>query len=305
MSFINGIYTVLVTPFTDNDKIDYVSMSKWLKIQMQHQSIVGLILLGTTSESPTLSNGEKVKIIKFVSKYNKQQVNPKQIVAGVGGNYTKEVINFTHEIKQYVNAIMVTVPHYNKPPQRGIVAHFQIIANTFSNLPVMMYNVPGRAGINMDPETMIEVINLCPNVVGLKETNPENTPKFIDLLKNTTRKLGDTFKLYSGDDANVIDYCKLGASGVISVASNIIPKQISDVVLLCLKGMYDLAELHLNKFEEFIKYLFVESNPIPIKEIMYYTGIYNTNHMRLPLVTMDSKKSQVLYKYAKLLTNIE
>lgn len=303
MSFLNGIYTVLVTPFTDDDKVDYVSMVRWLEIQMQHSGIVGLILLGTTSESPTLSHNEKVEIIKFVSDYNKQQLNPKQIVVGVGGNYTKEVINFTHEIERYVHAIMVTVPHYNKPPQRGIVAHFQLVANTFANLPIMMYNVPGRAGVNMDPETMIEVINSCPNVVGLKETNPENVPKFVDLLQNTTRRLGDTFKLYSGDDVNVIDYCKQGASGVISVASNIIPGQISDVVSLCLGGKYDLAGSHLSRLEEFIKYLFVEANPIPIKEIMCYMEIYNTNHMRLPLVTMDPKKSQVLHKYVDLVIN--
>jgi 4-hydroxy-tetrahydrodipicolinate synthase len=300
MTFINGTYTVLVTPFTDNNKVDFESIANWLIFQNKYENIVGLVLLGTTSETSTLSYSEKIEIIKFVHNYNIIQDKPKQIIAGVGGNNTMEVIEFANEIKLFVDGLMVTVPYYNKPPQRGIIAHFKIISDTFLNLPIMMYNVPSRAGINMDPETMIELINICPNIVGLKETNQDNINNFINLLKKSNRTLGIDFKLFSGDDANIITYCKLGASGVISVASNIIPKKITDIVSLCIENKYENVDLYLENICEFINYLFIESNPIPIKEIMYYAKIYNTNHMRLPLVQMDKSLSKELINLYEL-----
>jgi 4-hydroxy-tetrahydrodipicolinate synthase len=236
MFFSNGVYTVLVTPFTNEDAIDYDSILKWLDIQYSNKEIAGLVLLGTTSESPVLSYQEKLEIVKFIHHCNNTiyQKNQKKIIIGVGGNYTKEVIEFTKQIQQYADGIMVTVPYYNKPPQRGIAEHFNCIAKTFPDMPIMMYNVPGRTGINMEPETMIDVINSCPNIVALKEANGDLilTKKFIDLLISTNRVLGITFKIFSGDDINVVQHYMMGASGVISVASNIIPKEICFIVSL-------------------------------------------------------------------------
>jgi 4-hydroxy-tetrahydrodipicolinate synthase len=294
-----GVYTVLVTPFANENTIDFNSICNWLICQYdenQSRKIAGLVLLGTTSESPVLTLQEKLDIIEYVYNYNLKQKNKKFLVVGVGGNFTQEVVEFTEHIKDYVDGIMVTVPYYNKPPQRGISAHFKYIANKFPELPIMMYNVPGRTCVNMEPETMIDVINSCPNVVALKEANGDikATEKLVELLKNTNRTLGDTFKIFSGDDINVVKHCVLGASGVISVASNIIPKQISNVVSLCLNKNFESADTELSKYSEFIKYLFIETNPIPIKEIMHNTNIYTTNNMRLPLVTMDKEKSNIL-----------
>lgn len=299
MMFLDGTYTVLVTPFTADNKVDYDSINNWLKMQYQNKDIVGLILLGTTSESPTLKLYEKFDVIKHVSNFNKSidNENKKMIIAGVGGNDTLDVIEFTKEIKQFVSGIMVTVPHYNKPPQRGIFEHFKLIANSFQDLPVMMYNVPGRAGVNMEPETMIQIIKSCSNIVGLKETNINNLHNFYNLCINNDIKIGKEFKLFSGDDVNIVDYCRLSASGVISVAANIIPDKITNIVLLCLEKKFDNAEIELNDVLRFLEYLFVESNPIPIKDIMFRTGIYKNNKMRLPLVEMDKSKSDILYQY--------
>lgn len=299
-TFTDGVYTVLVTPFTDDDTIDYNSIEKWLDMQYDVQSnIVGLVLLGTTSESPTLTNCEKVEIVKYVHTYNSNKQNKKKLIIGVGGNFTKEVVEFTEQIEKYADGIMVTVPHYNKPPQRGIAEHFKFIANKFPTVPIMMYNVPGRTCVNMEPETMIDIIMSCSNVVALKEANGnlKTTAKFIELItKSSNRVLGSSFKIFSGDDANIVHHCKMGASGVISIASNIIPQQISDIVSLCLSSQFDLATKKLEKIIGFIGYLFVETNPIPIKEIMYLSHIYKTNNMRLPLVKMDKEKSEILHE---------
>jgi 4-hydroxy-tetrahydrodipicolinate synthase len=302
MTFPSGTYTVLVTPFTEDNKVDYSSINNWLKMQYQNDKIVGLILLGTTSESPTLRTNEKKEIINFVSEYNKSVDNKKVIIAGVGGNDTLDVIEFTNDIKECVNGIMVTVPHYNKPPQRGIVEHFKLIANHFQELPIMMYNVPSRAGVNMEPETIVKIIQSCPNVVGLKETNLNNVPNFVNLIENTDIKLGQSFKLFSGDDINTVEYCKFGASGVISVASNVIPNKITSVVSLCLNEELYLAENELSRISDFLKYLFVESNPIPVKDIMCRTNIYKNNLMRLPLVSLEKEKSDILFQIYNDLT---
>lgn len=321
-----GTYTVLVTPFRKNnnndefsesnviskqinnivkncinnnntEEIDYDSINRWMHMQYKYQ-IKNLVLHGTTSECPTVTEHEKIAICKHVNNVNNVIFNKWfDIYVGVGGNNTNECIIFANKIKNFCNGIMVTVPYYNKPPQRGIAAHFKTIANSIPETNVIMYNVPGRSGINMEPETMIEIINSCSNVVALKEANGDlkHCEQFVKLLKTkTNRILGHTFKLFSGDDINIVEHCKLGASGVISVASNIIPEQINNIVKYCIDNKYEKAQMLLGNAEDFIKYLFVETNPIPIKEIMYLTKIYSTNIIRLPLVTMDSEKSKNL-----------
>ena len=295
-----GTYTVLVTPFIIKNKkniIDYTSILKWMNIQF-HFRIKNLVLHGTTSECPTVTENEKIEICEYINNMNLTEFkNYFNIYIGVGGNCTQDCIEFANKIKKYCKGIMITVPYYSKPPQRGISAHFKTIANEFLDMQVIMYNVPGRSAVNMEPETMIDIINCCENVVALKEANGDlnHFKKFIELFKTTNRTLGMTFTVLSGDDINIVEHCKLGASGVISVASNIIPKQIKQIVDLCLKQKFTEADDILSQNKEFIKYLFVETNPIPIKEIMYLTNMYSTNILRLPLVSMDTEKSKILY----------
>jgi 4-hydroxy-tetrahydrodipicolinate synthase len=296
----SGTYTVLVTPFiikNGKNEIDYDSILKWMHVQF-HFRIKNLVLHGTTSECPTVTENEKIEICIYVSRMNSAEFKDYfNIYVGIGGNCTQDCIDFANKIKKYCKGIMITVPYYSKPPQRGISAHFKTIANEFSELPVIMYNVPSRSAINMEPETMIDIINSCENVVALKEANGDlnHFKKFIELFKTTNRTLGVTFTVLSGDDINIVEHCKLGASGVISVASNIIPKQIKQIVELCLSQKFTEADIVLSQNKEFIKYLFVETNPIPIKEIMYLTNMYSTNILRLPLVSMETEKSKNLH----------
>lgn len=303
--FCDGVYTVLVTPFGNDNTVDYNSIDNWLKQQYKNK-VVGLVLLGTTSESPTLSQDEKINIVKRVYEFNQQipVENRKMIVVGIGGNDTASAIEFGDCIEEYADALMVTVPHYNKPPQRGISMHFQMISKCFPNMPIMMYNIPGRTAVNMEPSTMIDVIKCCPNVKALKDAgdNLDHTYILVDSLEKHGIIVGKDFKIFSGDDIDATTLMvKADASGVISVASNIIPYDVCEYINDILNGKLSDAEAKFYRCEELIKYLFVETNPIPIKEVMNYAGIYETNHMRLPLVTMDHDKAIILHKLYDLI----
>lgn len=297
--FPDGVYTVLVTPFNNDDSINYDALTKSLDGQYDSQ-VVGLVLLGTTSESPTMTEEEKYEMVKFVNNYNTCSDKKKFIVVGVGGNCTKSVVEFSKKVEPLCDAFMVTVPNYNKPQQRGIVDLYQQVSTNCTNTPIMIYNIPGRTGLDMAPETMIEVLKTCPNVVALKEAsgNYENVGRLVDLIKSENiRDLSSTFKLFSGDDVNAVKLCKnYYGRGVISVASNVIPDIINSIVEKCLENNFDEASRISGNCVEFIKYLFVESNPVPVKDIMYQTGVYPSNRVRRPLMEMnDEDKRKKLY----------
>jgi 4-hydroxy-tetrahydrodipicolinate synthase len=269
--------------------------------QQYKNKVAGLVLLGTTSESPTLTQNEKIAIVKHVYEFNQQMPleNRKMIVVGIGGNDTAEVIKFGGLVEDYADAFMVTVPHYNKPPQRGIFMHFQMISKCFPEMPIMMYNIPGRTGINMEPQTMIDIIRYCPNVKALKDAggNLDKTYTLCDDLERHGIIVGKDFKIFSGDDIDAINLItRASASGVISVASNIIPYHVCEYIEDILNGKLNEADGKFDRCVEFIRYLFVETNPIPIKEIMNHAEIYETNHMRLPMVNMTHDKATILHK---------
>lgn len=304
--FSSGVYTVLVTPFANDNSIDYNSIDNWLRQQYKNK-VVGLVLLGTTSESPTLSQDEKIAIVKHVYEFNQQMSKEapgtpgckKMIVVGIGGNNTGHTIEFGGLVDDYADAFMVTVPHYNKPPQRGIFLHFQMISKCFPEMPIMMYNIPGRTGVNMEPPTMIDVIRCCPNVKALKDASGDLDKTYIlcDDLERQGIIVGKDFKIFSGDDIDAPTLMvKADASGVISVASNIIPYDVCEYIEDISNGKLNDGEAKFGRCMKFIKYLFAETNPIPIKEIMNYAGIYETNHMRLPMVTMARDKAVILHK---------
>ena len=194
---------------------------------------------------------------------------------------------------------MVTVPAYNKPPQRGMVEHFKAVANTVPSKPNMLYNVPGRTAANLLPETLVQILNECPNVTAIKDAtgNSEQRKKMINLVNNNTdRSLDSTFKVFSGDDADIVDICRAGGRGVISVVGNITPEYITEEVQHCLDGDFDKAFKMANLVEPLIKGIFVDSNPIPIKHLMHVLDIYRTNEMRLPLVPMELESGEKLYQ---------
>ena len=309
LEFPDGTYTVLVTPFNEDTTIDQVSLDRLLDFQYRN-SAIGLVLLGTTSEGPTLDFDESVELVKYVYDYNRNQVNKKFIVVGVGGNCTRNVLKLAHSVVNYCDAFMVTVPNYNRPQQRGVVDLYQQVYKYFPYKPVMIYNIPGRTGLDMEPESMVEVLDTCPNVTALKEAsgNYMNVSKLVKLVEdNGLRDLNKTFKLFSGDDANVVKLCQdYKGRGLISVASNVIPCEITAIVDACLSRDFENANHMLNNSVDFIKYLFVESNPVPVKEMLYRMRLCDTNHMRRPLMEMnDGAKVNKLKHLFTSLTHID
>jgi 4-hydroxy-tetrahydrodipicolinate synthase len=291
MEFPDGTYTVLVTPFRNDDTIDIQSFNRLLEFQYE-SPVTGLVLLGTTSEGPTLDFEESVDLVKYVYNYNKHQPIRKFIVVGVGGNCTRNVLKMTSAVADYCDALMVTVPNYNKPQQRGVVDLYQQVYKYFPHKPVMIYNIPGRTGLDMEPESMIDVLKTCPNVTALKEAsgNYVNVAKLVNMIKNENlRNLDTTFKLFSGDDVNVVKLCRdYHGRGLISVASNIVPHYVASIVENCIYQNFDNADKLLLAGVDFLKYLFVESNPVPVKEMLFRIKLFDTNKMRRPLMELDN-----------------
>jgi 4-hydroxy-tetrahydrodipicolinate synthase len=299
MTFPEGVYTVLVTPFSNDNEIDYDDLDKLIDVQL-NSNISGLVLLGTTSESPTISLEEKKVMVNYV--YNSIRTsnygNNKFIVVGVGGNDTRATSEFAKYCydNDLCDGFLVTVPNYNKPSQEGVYRHFVEIANTVPNKPIMMYNIPSRTGINMLVDTMKRVANTCPNICAVKESTGDLN-QAQDILHTTN------IQVFSGDDALTVPIMSIGGSGVISVAGSVIPGEVSDVVLSCLKGDYDTASKKHYNMREFLKYLFVETNPGPIKEVLFKSNVFKSNNMRLPMLPVQSvevsDKLMELYGVAK------
>lgn len=303
--FPNGVHTVLVTPFNENDlTINFNDIENWISQQL-NTDIAGLVLLGTTSESPTLTLEEKINIVKFVHRINNAREKQKFITVGVGGNDTMETLEFAKKCIGFCDALMVTVPHYNKPPQRGIVEHFKTICNhpDISNTPVICYNVPSRAGINAEPETIKKVYEECNNLVAIKEAS--GSIDQIIKLKTIVPKL----KIFSGDDKLVLDVMIHGGVGVISVASNVIPDIMFELIQACLLNNYEDARniFYMGNLPTLFDAIFCETNPIPIKFLMNELRIYQSDSMRKPLVRLDVTKREFVINSCRnvraLLTN--
>lgn len=299
--FPDGVYPVLTTPFTKDGFVDILSLEKCLAAQYRSPT-VGLVMLGTTSESPTLTEDEKITIAEYVYNYNNLQGdNRKFLVVGVGGNCTRNVLSFAKKVEGFCNAFMATVPNYNKPQQRGVIDLFQQVSKNFPKKPIMMYNIPGRTAIDMAPESMVEVLKTCPNVSALKEAsgNYVNVEHLVQLIEDESlRDLSKTFKLFSGDDVNAVTLCENHKGrGVISVAGNIIPGIMCDMMDKCLAGKFEDAQAALDKSRDFIKYLFVESNPVPIKNILHQAEMIENDTVRRPLMEMnDEQKTKRLWE---------
>ena len=276
-----GVYSVFVTPFKSDYSINYSDIDKWLNYQLK-SDVMGYVLMGTTSESPTISRTEQLNIINYIVAKNNMQEKPKYIIIGVGGNDTMETYEFSKMVYSLGHALMVTVPSYNKPTQKGIIRHFRMFKDL--NIPIMMYNVPGRTGLNMLPETMKIITDTCENIVGLKEASG-NIEQLI-----TIKSLMPNLQVFCGDDNLLLDFIVHGCDGVISVASNIIPKF---VCVLYYNGIDDIefarTIYYYNKYNEFVKALFIESNPIPVKYMLQQLNIYENFVMRLPLTELDEK----------------
>lgn len=276
MSNINlrGVGVALITPFKEDESVDYDALIRLVDYQIQNNTDY-LVVLGTTAETPTLTEDEKVKIVESVI----DRVNGRiPIVLGLGGNNTRAVVEkLKTDNLEGVDAILSSVPYYNKPSQEGIYQHYKAIAEA-SKLPIILYNVPGRTGVNMSAETTLRIANEFKNVIAVKEASGDMT-QMDDIIKNKPEK----FDVISGDDGITFPLITLGAIGVISVIGNAFPREFSRMVRLALEGDYNSALTIHHGFNELFSLLFVDGNPAGVKCMLHMMG-YIHNKLRLPLV---------------------
>lgn len=269
-----GLGIALITPFHADGSVDYESLQRLLEFQLSHGADF-ICLLGTTAETPTLTTEEKQKIRQLVVERTAGRV---PLLMGCGGNCTQAVINELRNTDWTgIDGVLSVCPMYNKPSQEGLYQHFKAIAEA-SPVPVVLYNVPGRTGVNMTAETTLRLARDCENVVAIKEASG-NITQMDDIIKN---KPAD-FDVISGDDGITFPLITLGAVGVISVIGNALPAEFSRMVRLALRGEYDPALRIHHKFTELFKLLFVDGNPAGVKAMLSAMGMIE-NNLRLPLV---------------------
>ena len=284
MKDFSGVYTALLTPFK-NGAIDWSSLKRLIKFQLDG-GINGLVVNGTTGESPVITAAEKKELFAFVKAEVAGQI---PLVLGTGTNSTADTVAATQEAEKWgADGALVVVPYYNKPPQRGLFAHFQKVAES-SRLPILLYNVPGRTITRLELQT-IEELSQIKNIVGIKEATGD-----VPFGRQIVQECGPDFLVTSGDDATYLELIGVGAKGVISVASHFMPKQFVDWCNRARKGDTSAQE-DLLKYRDLILYTMVEANPIPVKMAMHLMGVIDTPEMRLPLVPLAEPYTAELKK---------
>lgn len=278
ISKFKGVFSALITPFQDG-QVDYASLEKLIEYQVSG-GVNGFVVNGTTAESPTLTNAEVKKIFSVVRAFVGVDF---PIILGTGSNATAKTIEQNRQaVELGADAALVVVPYYNKPPQRGLVQHFKTIAKN-AELPVVMYNVPGRTITAMSIET-IQELSEVKNILGIKEASGD-----IDFDTRLKIVLPSNFLFLSGDDGTYIDFLKLGGHGIISVMSNIIPKETAQWTQGAWSGAMSSTEIDFKLYKSFIEGMYVEANPIPVKWMLFRKGIIKSPELRLPLATFDEK----------------
>lgn len=271
---LSGMGVALITPFNEDGSVDYDALIRLVEYQVQN-GIDFLCVLGTTAETPTLTADEKKKIKQIVI----ERVNGRvPILLGIGSNCTQTVVDtLKNDDFTGVDAVLVSVPYYNKPSQEGIYQHYKAIAEA-TQLPIVLYNVPGRTGVNMTAATTLRLARDFQNIVAIKEASGDIT-QMDDIIKNKP----ENFDVISGDDGITFPLITLGAVGVISVIGNAFPREFSRMTRLALAGDYANALTIHHKFTELFKLLFVDGNPAGVKAMLNMMGMIK-NRLRLPLV---------------------
>ena len=265
----------LITPFKEDESVDYDALMRMVDYLVQNNTDF-LCVLGTTAETPTLTDDEKQKIKRMVIDRVAGRI---PILLGVSGNNTRAVVDaLRNDDYTGVDAVLSVVPYYNKPSQEGIYQHYRAIAQARPDMPIVLYNVPGRTGVNMTAETTLRIARDLDNVVAIKEASG-NITQMDDIIKNKP----DSFDVISGDDGITFPLITLGAVGVISVIGNAFPREFSRMVRLALQGDYANALTIHHKFAELFKLLFVDGNPAGVKAMLNAMGMVE-NKLRLPLV---------------------
>lgn len=278
-----GTYTALVTPFSGRE-VDQPAFEKLIKAQIK-AGVDGIVPVGTTGESPTLDYEEHVDVIRLAVKAAAGKI---KVLAGTGANSTNEAIFLTQAADEAgADGSLQVAPYYNKPTPEGLYQHFRAIANS-TKLPIVLYSIPGRCGVEIAVETIRRLADDCGNIVGIKEAG--GTPDRVSQIRHA---LGTAFTILSGDDSLTLPFMAVGAKGVISVASNVVPREVGNMVRAFASGKAEQAlKLHTKLYPLF-KDLFLETNPIPVKTALAMLGQIE-EEFRLPLVGMSLKNRETL-----------
>ena len=289
MALFKGAGVAIVTPFNENLEVDYEKLAELIEYQISEGSD-SIIICGTTGEASTLTHEEHLECIRFtVEKVNKRV----PVIAGTGSNCTQTAIYLSQESEKYgVDGLLVVSPYYNKATQNGLIAHYTAIAKSV-NIPIIVYNVPPRTGCNILPKTMATMVKEVDNIVGIKEASGD-IAQVAELMYLTDGKID----LYSGNDDMIVPTLSVGGIGVISVLSNVAPRQTHDMVMRYLEGdTKGSMELQL-KLMPLVKALFSEVNPIPVKKALNLLG-FNVGGLRMPLTEMEPANTEKLIQALK------
>lgn len=285
---LRGVFTAIITPFRDDESVDEEALKKLIDFNIEN-GVSGIVPCGTTGESPTLTEEEQKRLIKLtVEHVNKRVI----VVAGTGSNNTKHAVEMTKYAEDVgADYALVVNPYYNKPTQEGLYRHFKAIANSVK-IPIVIYNIKGRTGVNVETDTLIRLTNDCKNITAVKEASGD-----LNQMKDVIAKRREGFSVLSGDDGITLDLIKAGGDGVISVASNLVPDKMSKLVKVSLDGKFVEAEILNNELKELFDIEFIETNPIPIKYMLSFKNmckeVYRLPMCELSLENKEKVKSAV------------
>ena len=290
-NIFKGLGVALITPFTSDGNVDYKSLTRLVEYQIDNGADF-LCILATTSEAPCLSAEEKEKVKQLVIEVNRGRL---PLLMGCGGNNTKAIVE---ELKNSdwrgIDGVLSVCPYYNKPSQEGLYQHFKAIAEA-SPLPVVLYNVPGRTGVNLKAETTVRLANDCENIIAIKEASG-SLEQVDEIIKNKPAR----FDVISGDDALTFSMVASGAAGSISVIGNALPKEVSRMIRLEFNGEYEAARIIHHRFTELYSLLFIDGNPAGVKALLHEMGFIE-NVLRLPLVPTRITTLQKMIEILKTL----
>lgn len=285
MAIFQGAGVAIVTPMYEDGRVNYDKLEELLEFQISNGTDA-IIICGTTGESSTLTHGEHLKTIKFAVDTVKKRV---PVIAGTGSNCTETAVMLSREAASYgADALLVVTPYYNKATQKGLIAHYTTVAQAVPDTPIIMYNVPSRTGCNIQPATAVALAKNVKNIVGVKAASGD-----LSQIALTMSMADGCLELYSGNDDQVLPVLSLGGQGVISVLSNVAPRQTHDMVMKFLNGDVEGATKMQLKAIPLIKALFSEVNPIPVKTALNLMGM-EVGPLRMPLCEMEEVNKEKL-----------
>ena len=279
MSLFRGSGVALVTPFTEEKDVNYEELGRLIEFQLENGTDA-IIICGTTGEPVTMTEEERLSVISYTIEKVKNRI---PVIAGTGGNCTEQVIAFSKKAEVVgADGLLVVTPYYNKATQNGLYEHYKAIASAVE-IPIILYNVPSRTGVNILPDTAARLGREVENIVALKEASGN-----ISQIAEVIQKAEGALEIYSGNDDQIVSILALGGVGVISVLANVVPKETHDIVQLYMDGQVKRAAQLQLKYMDLIHALFCEVNPIPVKKALELMG-FQTKYLRMPLTEMEEK----------------